>query len=353
MAPKGKKPKGKKGKAKNAAKGLISTLPYVSEKEKYLQKEYAILTEHVRTYTERVQHFQWENNFLDKEAQQIRDTSKVYLSYLTRRTIRCQNAIISLNDQNRADLAEIRKQKEELISQYTEKEKEVRHELMEMETQLSLINKECEALHLWQELQTEQLKRIRELEKELLVMKVQHTEHMHKVKSEFLQLTAEYEMESQQKLQSLAKLAEKEAVRSLIQHTKQVKADNRRLNHNLLGLIKQAQVLKAFLFQLREQQHQLLQEHQYRQDLVRTRSWLRHEGARPIITLGSPFRCSPSARSRLISPQVTIAQIPAQSCPTRGTTTTDALKGKNSDSAAQVYGTSSLGIRREKEGCCH
>ncbi|KAJ7338292.1 hypothetical protein JRQ81_011066 [Phrynocephalus forsythii] len=350
MAPKGKKPKVKKGKVKDAVKGTISTLPYVSEKEKYLQKEYTILTEHVRMYTERARHFQWENEFLDKEAQKIRETSKVYLSYLTRRTLRCQNAIISLNDQNRADLAEVRSQKEELISHYTEKEKEVRHELMEMEAKLSLMNKEIEALQPWQELQVLQLARIRELEKELLVMRVQHTEQMHKMKSEFLQLTAEYEMASQQKVQSLAKLAEKEAVRSLIQHTKQVKADNWRLRHKLLDLIKQAQVLKAFLFQLQEQQKQRLQEHQYKQDLARMRTWLRHERARPVITLGSPFRCSPPARSRLICPPVTSVETVSPKLPTK--CGPNALESGSADLASQAYSTS-LGIRKEDNDCGH
>ncbi|XP_061463292.1 coiled-coil domain-containing protein 166 [Rhineura floridana] len=310
MAPKKKPLKvKKKGKPKDAAKGQTSALPYVSEREQYLQKEYAILTEHIKTYTQHVRHFQWENKFLDKEAQQIREISRVYISYLNRRTLRCQNAIISLNDQNLSDLAQIRKQKAELTSQYLEKEKEVRHQLIEMETKLSLINKEIEAMKPYQELQLEQLTRIRELEKELLVMKVQHTEQMHKVKSQFLQQTAEYEMQSQQKVQALARLAEKEAVRSLIQHTKQVKTDNWRLRHELLNLIRQAKVLKSFLLQLREHQQQLLREHQYREDLAHMRKWLRHRGRRLVIPTGSSFRCIPSERSRLISPQTTSSKM--------------------------------------------
>ncbi|XP_062987465.1 coiled-coil domain-containing protein 166 [Elgaria multicarinata webbii] len=306
MAPKKKKPKARKAKAKG--KDPRSALPYVSEKELALQKEYATLTGHVETYAQRVQHFQWENDFLDKEAQQVREANKVYLSYITRRTVRCQNAIISLNDQNRSDLAQIRQQKAALTSQYKEKEKEVRWQLMEREAQLSLVNKEMEAMQPWQELQREQLARIRELEKELLVMKIQHAEQMHKVKSRFLQQTADYEMQSRQKVQTLAKLAEKEAVRSLIRHTKQVKADNWRLRHELLELLRQAQGLKALVLRLRERRQQLLQEHQYQQELARRRAWLRHRESRLTVTPGSSsFRCTPAARSRLISRRVSSA----------------------------------------------
>uniref|UniRef100_A0A8C4VMM2 DUF4515 domain-containing protein n=1 Tax=Gopherus evgoodei TaxID=1825980 RepID=A0A8C4VMM2_9SAUR len=191
MASKKKKPEQKAndfGKIKqgtNRKEGDISktksnTEPFVKEREQYLQKEYKILTEHMNTYLKRVDHFLWENEFLDKEAQKILEDSKAYMTYISKHTQKCQNAIITLNDQNHFDLAQVRKQKEELISQYTAKAKEVRNQLMEMETKYSLMNKEVEDLQPFKDLQLEQLSRIKELEKELLVTKIQHSEQMHK-----------------------------------------------------------------------------------------------------------------------------------------------------------------------------
>nr|XP_060627732.1 coiled-coil domain-containing protein 166 [Anolis sagrei ordinatus] len=308
----GKAPKKKKkGGAAAAAKekAIRSAVPYVSEKEKYLQKEFAILTEHIHSYTERVRHFQWENEFLDKEAQRLRDTNKVYLSYIMRRNLRCQNAIISLNDQNRWDMAQIRKEKAALAARYAVMEHELREELLRLEARLSLLCKEVEALRPWQELQQEQLARIRELEKELLTLKVHHSEQMHRLKSRYLHLVAEYEMEAQQKIQALAKLAEKEAVRCLILHVKHVKIDNQHLRHNLVELIKRSHGLKAFLAQLQAQRHLLLQEHLYRQELARRRSWLWHPAAARLSLapgsggVGGFFRCSPTARGRVLSPR--------------------------------------------------
>ncbi|KAM6458396.1 coiled-coil domain-containing protein 166 [Liasis olivaceus] len=301
MAPKKKKAKAKKSRGRDGPGGPPSTAPFVSEKEQYLQKEFAILSEHIKTYSQRVRDFQWENEYLDKEAQQVREASKVYLSYLTRRTIRCQNAIISLNDQNRFDLSQIRKQKEEVAAQYTEREREVRYQLVELESKLFHLSREVADLQPWQDLQLQHLTQIRELEKQLLVTKIQHAEQMHKVKSRFLQQAAEYEMNAQQKVQLLAQLAEEAAVRSLIQHTKQVKADNWSLQNELLKLIRRAQTLKAFLSHLREQQHRLFQEHQCREDLARMRSWVQHRGSHWVLTPGSSFRCTPSAKSKLIS----------------------------------------------------
>ncbi|XP_044286856.1 coiled-coil domain-containing protein 166-like [Varanus komodoensis] len=307
MAPKKTKSKDKKGLAKEQS----ISCQFVSEREQYLQKEYAILTEHVNTYTERVEHFQSENEFLDKEAQQIRENSKAYLAYLAKRTLKCQNAIITLNDQNRSDLAHVLKQKEELTSQYTDKEKEMRSQLIEMETKYSLMNKEVEELKPFKELQSEQLTRIRELEKELLAMKIQHSEQMHKVKSQFLQQKAEYEIKSQQEVQALAKRAEKEAVRSLIQHTKQVKAENVRLRNELLNLIKRAQGLKGIVQQLREQKEQLLRELQYGQDLAHLRHWLTQQGAPRCISSHSSLRTRNRSSSTQATPtQVTISNDP-------------------------------------------
>ncbi|XP_013924566.1 PREDICTED: coiled-coil domain-containing protein 166 [Thamnophis sirtalis] len=252
---------------KSTAKQSSPSGELITEREQHLKKEHATLTEHIKTYSDRVDHFQDENEFLDKEAQEIQENSKAYLSYLAKRTLLCHSAIISLHDQNESDLASILEQKEELISQFKERKKEVRSQLIEMETKYSLMNKEVDELRPFKELQSDQLARIRELEKDLLAMKIHHSEQMHTVKSQFLQKKAEYETESQQKVQALAKRAEKEAVRSLIQHTKQIKAENGRLRNELLNLIKRAQGLKAILRQLQEQKGQLLQELQYREDL--------------------------------------------------------------------------------------
>ncbi|XP_066490608.1 coiled-coil domain-containing protein 166-like [Tiliqua scincoides] len=275
MAPKKAKAKDKK----DSNKGQPSTGPLVSEQEQYLLKEHAILTEHINTYTQRLEHFQEKNEFLNKEAQQIRENSKAYLAFLSKCTLRCQNATTTLNDQNCSDLAQVRKQKEQLISQYMDREKEVRCQLIELETKFSLMKKELKELQPVKELQSEQLTCIRELEKKLLAMKIQHSEHMHKVKSRFLQQKAEYEMESQEKVQVLARRAEKEAVSSLIKHTKQIKVENCQLRSELLNLIQRAQGLKAFMHQLHEQQEQLLQEHQYSHDLARMHLWLTQRGA--------------------------------------------------------------------------
>ncbi|NXP48159.1 CC166 protein, partial [Heliornis fulica] len=269
----------------------------VKERKSYLQKEYKILTDHVNRYIERLQYFLQENSFLEKEIQRNQEESNAYLSYITKHSQKCQNLIITLSDQNRADLSEVRTQKEKLIAHYTEKEKEVRSFLMDMETKYSTMNKEVEDLQAFScpSVQLEQMKKIKELEKELLVTKTQHSDEIRKIKIRFLQAKADCEADYHQKIQVLSKRAEAAAVQWLIQHIKQVKAENCHLRQELLRLIQYSKTLKETKVQLREQQQQLLRENQYAQDMARMHHCLHqhkaHDANGETNGCHSPSRC--------------------------------------------------------------
>nr|XP_021138213.1 coiled-coil domain-containing protein 166 [Columba livia] len=249
----------------------------VNERKLYLQKEYKTLTDHVNAYMGTVELFLQENKFLEKEAKQNEEESNAYLSYIAKHSQKCQNMIITLNDQNHTDLSQVQKEKEELISQYTEKEKEVRSRLTNVETKYSVMSKEVEDLQPFKapSLQLEQRKRIKELEKELLVTKVRYADQMHTIKSRFLKAKADCEMGFQQKMQFLTKRAEEAAMLSLIQHIQQVKAENCRLRQELLSLIQYSTILKETKVQLLDQQEQLLREQRYLEDVAQARRWLR------------------------------------------------------------------------------
>ncbi|NXQ92096.1 CC166 protein, partial [Nyctibius grandis] len=293
----GKNKQGVRTKNGDTSEGKSDMETLVKERKPYLQKEYKVLTEHMNTYMGRLEHFLQENKFLEKEAQRIKEESNAYLSYIKKHSQKCQNLIITLNDQNHADLSQAWTQKENLISQYTEREKEVRSALMNVETKYSLLNKEIEDLQLfkYQSVQLEQTKKIKELEKELLITKIQHAAEMHKIKSRFLQAKADCETDFHQKIQVLTKRAEEAAILSLIQHVKQVKAENLHLRQELLRLIQYSKILKETKVQLREQQEQLLRENQYIQDMAHTRHWSHQQEAHnangETSSSHSPFRC--------------------------------------------------------------
>ncbi|NXH17784.1 CC166 protein, partial [Bucco capensis] len=251
----------------NIFKGITDIEIAVEDRKSHLQREYKILTQHMNTYLGKVEHLLQENKLLEKEAKQNQEESNAYLSYIKKHSQKCQNLIITLNDQNHSDLSQVWMQKEKLISQYTAKEEEVRSSLMNMETKYSVLKQEVEDLKLFKH-QQEQTKKIKELEKELLVTKIQNADEMHKIKSQFLQAKADCKMDFQQKIQALTQKAEAAATQSLIQHIKQVRAENWHMRQELLRLIQYSKTLKETKAQLAEEQQQLLWESQHAQDMA-------------------------------------------------------------------------------------
>ncbi|NXR09597.1 CC166 protein, partial [Semnornis frantzii] len=254
----------------NVSKGISDMEVPAKERKLYLQKECKILTKYINTYMEKVEQLLQENRFLEKEAKEYQDESSIYLSYIKKRRQKCQNLIITLNDQNHSSLAQVWTQKEKLLSHYAEKEEEVRSSLMDVETKCSLLDKELEDLEPFKD-KVEQTKKIEELEKELLVTKVQHADEMHKMRSGFQQAKAACELGFKQKVQVLSGRAEAAAMQALLQHVRQVKAENRELRRELRRLLQHSAILKETQVGLREQQQQLLRELRCLQGRARTR----------------------------------------------------------------------------------
>lgn len=132
-------------------------------------------------------------------------------------------------------------------------------------------------------LQLEQLARIRALERDLLHMRVEHTQLLHRVKGRFLEDKAAFEREARQRVQSLARRAEREAARALVAHTQAIKADNGRLRQELLQLLRRTQLLHDTRRQLLEQREQLHREHEDTRDLARVHGWLRRGPGGPPL----------------------------------------------------------------------
>uniref|UniRef100_H3B5N6 Coiled-coil domain containing 166 n=1 Tax=Latimeria chalumnae TaxID=7897 RepID=H3B5N6_LATCH len=218
-----------------------------------------------------------ENEFLQEEAQRTQEESQEYMTYMSKRNRRRQNAIITLSDQNQRDLEGIQKQKEEILVHYKEKKKELKTQLLEKENELARMHKETQDLDEYKMLQARQLGRIQELEKEVMSMKAEHSENLQKIKAAFVQEKTEYEKESQRQVQALAKEALKEAARCLVEHTGQVKGENRHLRQELLHLIRRSHVLRTHHLELEEQHRQLLREYEYSEDLKRLRTTRQHK----------------------------------------------------------------------------
>ncbi|XP_054446639.1 coiled-coil domain-containing protein 166 [Pteronotus mesoamericanus] len=280
MAP--KKQRGQRAGSRPGAAEEVAE-PQLSERAQYLQREHKLLSEQLDACKERVDVVLRENAFLDGEALRLRDENRLYASYVSARAQRCANAVLRLDDQNRVDLTQLRGQRADLESLYRGREDGVRAQLLEMEARAAQMARQVQELQPYKELQLEQLARIRTLERELLHISVEHTQQLHSVKGRFLDDKAAFEREARHRVQSLARRAEREAVRALITHTQAIKADNERLRDELLRLLSRAQLLHDTRRQLLGQREQLRREHQDTWDLAHVHSWLLRGSTGPAL----------------------------------------------------------------------
>ncbi|KAM4823043.1 coiled-coil domain-containing protein 166 [Urocitellus parryii] len=257
--------------------------PQPSERAQYLQREYTLLSEQLDACEGRVDQVLQENIFLDREAGRLREENRLYASFVNTRAQRCANAVLRLDEQNRVDLGQIHWERSELASLYQGREDGVRAQLLEMQARAAQMAQQVQELQPYKELQLEQLARIRTLERELLHMRVEHTQLLHRVKRRFLEEKAACEREARQRVQSLARRAEREATRALITHTQAIKADNGRLRQELLRLLSRAQLLHNMRHQLLQQREQLRREHEDTRDLARVHGWLRRSPDGPPL----------------------------------------------------------------------
>ncbi|NWX64552.1 CC166 protein, partial [Promerops cafer] len=234
----------------------------VRERKLYLQEECRILTQDLDTYLGRAEQLLQGNKRLEKEAQGTQEQSQSYLSCRAKLSQDPPDMIITLNDQNCQDLAQIQAQKEELIPRYAGKEQEVRSALKDTEAEASRLDTELEELEPYKEQKVQAEQKVKALEKELRVTRIRCAEETHAIRSRFLQEKADCEQEFHQRMQQLTWGAEEVALQALIQHVEQVKAENRLLRQELLGLLQHCQLLRDAKIQLQDQQEQLLRENQ-------------------------------------------------------------------------------------------
>lgn len=271
---KGGKKKGKKA-AKDDAPADAGEKPSEptgpTDREIYLKKELNHLTNDLERLKKQAEDLRRENECLQQEAQHTRIESHEYMSYMAKKTHKRQTTIVSLSDQNQKELEKINAQKEQMLSDYEEKKNKLKAALLEKESLLTKARKEFQDLGEYRELREDQLKKIKQLDREVLHMRGKHSDTLQQLKAKFLQEKADYTEESENKIHALALEANKKAVQCLNEHTTNIKQENRHLRAELLDLIRKSQVLNQHKQELEEQKKQLLREQQYSEDIRRLR----------------------------------------------------------------------------------
>ncbi|KAK2186256.1 hypothetical protein NP493_207g01049 [Ridgeia piscesae] len=200
------------------------------------------------------------------------------MNYMQKKTSRRQTTIITLSDQNQKEIYDLMQSKQRMLGEFEDKKNAVlRDVLMEKENLLAKTKKELEDLQEYRNLQYEQASRIKELEKEVSIMRGKHSDSIMQLKSRFLKEKREYLHDAASKVVAMAKEANQEASQCLTEHTHRIKLENRRLRHQLLMLIQQTRALHEHKDKLLDQRRQLQMEQQYARDLKTLRSSRQHK----------------------------------------------------------------------------
>uniref|UniRef100_A0A8C3QUH4 Uncharacterized protein n=1 Tax=Cyanoderma ruficeps TaxID=181631 RepID=A0A8C3QUH4_9PASS len=168
-----------KGKDGEAPEETSDTPDPVQERRLHLQEECRILTQHLDTYLGRAEQLLQGNKRLEKEAQDTEEQSQSYLSCGAKLSQDPPGTVITLNEQNRQDLAQIQAQQEQLKPQYAGREQEVRSALKDTEGSASLLDTELEQLEPYKEQKVQAEQKVRALEKELRVTRIRCAEESH------------------------------------------------------------------------------------------------------------------------------------------------------------------------------
>ncbi|XP_044148029.1 coiled-coil domain-containing protein 166 [Bufo gargarizans] len=239
----------------------------VSEREVQLQDEHNQLVAEQEGLRRRLEQLRRENEFLQEESERVRVESQEYLLYMSKRSQRRQDVIISLNDQNQRELQNIQHQKQELKSKFSAEEKNLRDLLLRREAELANLRKELEELEPTKELQKEQVSLIKCLDDEVMAQRGKHAEAMLRVKSAFLREKTQCQQNSKEQLSQLSQKAQEEAKKALQEVSTKVKEENQSLRQELLHLIHQYRLLQVQKNRLEEKNKELLREQQCRDEV--------------------------------------------------------------------------------------
>ncbi|XP_048039840.1 tropomyosin-2 isoform X2 [Megalobrama amblycephala] len=180
-----------------------------SQREMLLHIEYDTLSENLSTLKRRVEQLRKENEFLQKEVDQTRTENVEYISYLSKKAEKRQNAIVTLSDQSHQELEELQRQRQIMQDKHQEKTNEFQREILQTENQLAKLNIEIADLKEVKTLQQQHSCRIAELERELTAFQCHNSETLVALKADFIRKKKSQEQEAENTMQALTISANK------------------------------------------------------------------------------------------------------------------------------------------------
>ncbi|XP_014784061.1 putative autophagy-related protein 11 [Octopus bimaculoides] len=260
-------PKKKKQKKKTNSPKETVLVPEKTLKETILEKHLQDITRQLEKCKARVAELQYENTSLEDEATKTRTESHEYMNYMGKKTELRQKTVVTLNDHNKELFRAIQEERKQIEEKYDGRKKDLETVLLAKRHVLHQTKKEMDALQESKFLQEEQLKRITELEKEIIEIRNHHALSVEELKEKYIDEKMKFRMEADEKIRVLTKEANEEARKHLVQYAEMIKNENRSLRRQLKSLIVSNRALLDHRQRLEEQHKTLAWKLQYAEDM--------------------------------------------------------------------------------------
>ena len=103
-------------------------------------------------------------------------------------------------------------------------------------------------------------------------LRSEQTKTIQELKTQFLKEKAEFKRDADIKINSVIKVANKEARQCLSENTHKIKIENQKLRKELLEFIQYTKALQAHKAKLEKQKHEIIHEISYAEDLKKLRT---------------------------------------------------------------------------------
>jgi hypothetical protein len=183
-----------------------------------------------------------------------------------------QNSIITLSDQCKKEIEDVHQEKERLVVEYEKKKKDLHETFLSKQNQLNQIRSEIEEMQPYKELKQRQNEEIDLLEKEIEEVRSEQTSIISELRAVFLREKMDFKRESDNRIMSIVKAANREARECLSENTYKIKVENQKLRSEIFELIKLTKELNKNKEKLEKQKEDLINEIRYTEDLKKLRS---------------------------------------------------------------------------------
>ncbi|XP_071833774.1 basal body-orientation factor 1-like [Apostichopus japonicus] len=263
---KGKKGKGK-GKKSKKEKFTDTALSIANTK---LWESRLDATEKSRLeFRDNAKRLAFDNESLQKQLMVTEKDTVDVISYLKREDQSKEDLISKLQKELKDTRRDARKEKQEIIADFTQRMNQLELDLKERTDEVKLMQSELKLVKEFRRKRGQMQKELEDIKEEMFLTNKEHTQQLQRMEHKFFEEKIRLQQEASQKIAELAERAHTEAVSKLDETTRSVYKENVRVNEALGYHIKESEELKALEERLAKENKQLKEGKELNEFLVK------------------------------------------------------------------------------------